>query len=95
MCSEWVTISGHVKDCQVPIKEKIERVINAGLDRGMTMLQKVFQRLAPSISAASSSPLGSPVINWRIIKVPKAVNMARDDERLERGRASPRLLRIT
>ncbi len=69
-----VTISGHRKDFQLSTKLKMARDAMPGLASGSIIFQYSLNGLQPSIFAASSTSNGIVTKNWRIKKVPKAVN---------------------
>ena len=57
------------------MKLKMPSVAKAGPEMGAMTRKKVVRVLAPSKVAASSSSLGRFKKNWRMRKVPKALNM--------------------
>lgn len=59
MLSEFVIINGHIKLFQVVTKVKIARVTTTGSASGSAILKKVWNKLQPSILAASSRSFGS------------------------------------
>ena len=70
-------ISGQRKLFQAALKVKMVRVISAGCTSGITMVTNRRISPQPSISAASSSSLGTATMNWRIRKIPNAPTMGR------------------
>ena len=78
-------ISGPRNSFQVPIKVKMATVASAGLQLGTRMRIRIVNRLAPSISADSSSSSGMVMMNCRKQKDgERAAKEAGHDQRLER-----------
>ena len=67
-----VTIKGHVKLFQAPIKAKIPTVNNADLISGKIIFTKIASSLAPSILADSMTSIGTANMACLTINTPSA-----------------------
>ena len=70
--SSLMMMNGQTNASQVSRQVKMARVNTAGQMSGTTIRKYVPSSPAPSIRAASTSESGSPSMNWRIKKTPKA-----------------------
>lgn len=69
------TMSGQSRSFHDHSTVMIASAESPGFASGSMIFQKIWNWFAPSRRAASSSSGGSPMKNWRIMNVPKALKM--------------------